>query len=65
VADETEDFTFRTMRLKDDNEEWYWLPGTASNDLLIGPFATEEEAIEDAQRTLGSGAVRNGERTLQ
>jgi hypothetical protein len=67
VADEDDDFRFRTVRLTNDNEVvgWCWLPGTAENDLLIGPFGTEEEAIEDARRTLSSGAVHNGRRTLQ
>jgi hypothetical protein len=67
VADEDDDFRFRTVELKDDNDVvgWYWLPGTGKNDLLIGPFGTEGEAIEDARRTLSSGAVHNGRRTLQ
>jgi hypothetical protein len=67
VADEDDDFSFRTVKLQDDNKVvgWYWLPGTAENELLIGPFGTEEEAIEDARRTLSSGAVHNGTRTLQ
>jgi hypothetical protein len=67
VADEVGEVTFRTVKLKDDDEveAWYWLPGTDDDDLLIGPFGTQEEAIEDAQRTLSSGAVRDGKRTLQ
>jgi hypothetical protein len=67
VADEDDDFRFRTVKLKDDNEVvgWYWLPGSANDDLLIGPFDTEKEAMEDAKQTLGSRAIRDGKRTLQ
>ena len=67
VADKDDDFRFRTVKWKDDNEVegWYWLPGSVNDDLLIGPFDTEAEAIEDAKQTLAGRAIRDGKRTLQ
>jgi hypothetical protein len=37
VADKSDDLSFRTVRLREDDEvqEWYWLPGTAGSELLI------------------------------